>query len=271
MRTVDRAMDVLEAVAAAEEPITAKALARAVGCGLSTVYNLIGALAARGYLARTSAGYVLGHQVSWLNQAFWRQMSVTDDLHGLLGQLQRVAGATACYSTYRDDEIVIADMTAPRDRDAEWGISLGSDPFAHATAHGKVLLSSWSASARRRYLAANGMHQLTPNTITSPRELESQLRLIRRTGLATEVEEAAPGMACLATPVHDDSGGVVAAVSIAVTTEEFHRRQRQLVAAVRRGAHEAAKILRDHRSRLRSAPGSPSASPAGAPGDRACP
>ncbi|SHF81206.1 IclR family transcriptional regulator [Streptoalloteichus hindustanus] len=247
MRTVDRAMDVLEAVAAADEPISAKALARAVGCGLSTVYNLIAVLTGRGYLARTSAGYVLGHQVSGLNRAFSRQMSVTDDLRGLLGHLRRAAGATACYSIFRDGDIVVVDMTAPRDQGDSWGISLGSERFAHATAHGKVLLSSLSAAARRRYLADAGMRRLTPNTITSTSELERQLRQVRHAGLATEVEEVTPGMACLATPVHAPDGRVVAAVSVAVATDQFRRRQHQLGAAVRRSAQEATKILRELR------------------------
>ncbi|GGM52410.1 IclR family transcriptional regulator [Longimycelium tulufanense] len=245
MQTVDRAMDVLEAVAASSEPVSAKALARRAGCGLSTIYNLINVLSARGYLVRTSAGYVLGHQVSGLNRAFWQQMRITDDLHGLLGHIQRAARATAYYSTYRDGDIVVADMTT---RDTDPAFQLGTDRFAHATAHGKVLLSSWTTAARRRYLTATGMHRLTPNTITEVDELEQQFRQVRRDGLATELEEVVPGMACLATPVRAGDGTVVGAVSVAVPADEFHRRQHQLVAAVRRGAHEAAVIMRTYRA-----------------------
>jgi IclR family transcriptional regulator, acetate operon repressor len=244
VRTVDRAMDVLEAVAESTEPVSAKALARRVGCGLSTVYNLINVLVARGYLARVSAGYVLAHRVSGLNRAFWQQMRITDDLHRLLGDIQRTARATTYYSTYRDGEIVVADMTAPPAKDGAPAFTLGSDLFAHGTAHGKVLLSSWPAAARRRYLSATGMERLTPNTITSRDELERQLREVRRTGLATEVGEVVRGMACLATPVWSDDRTVLAAVSVAVPTEEFHRRQRQLVDTVRRGAQQAAIIMR---------------------------
>lgn len=59
-QSVDRALAVLDAVADADRPVGAKALARQLGCALSTVYHLTGPLLARGYLVRTSEGYAPG-------------------------------------------------------------------------------------------------------------------------------------------------------------------------------------------------------------------
>lgn len=179
-QSVDRALDLLDAVAGADGPVPAKALARQLGCGLSTAYELLGTLTARGHLARTTAGYTLGHRVPALHQAFRRQLRTNPDdgqVHGLLLRARRSAGADTYFSTYRDGDIaVLAAATSalpgdPKDTGGTpvtGGFTLGRDTDGHATAHGKVLLAALDRAARQRYLTATGMRPITPRTITSP-------------------------------------------------------------------------------------------------------
>ncbi|MEV0266547.1 IclR family transcriptional regulator [Streptomyces sp. NPDC050617] len=244
-QSVDRALDLLDAVAEAAGPVTAKALARRLGCGLSTVYALLGSLTARGHLTRSAAGYTLGYRLPVLHRAFQRQMRIDDGLHEVLLRVRRAAGAEAYFSTYRDGEIAVLDgTTAIHDTDAVF--SVGQETTAHATAHGKVLLSALPRAARHQYLAARGMRRLTPRTITSPDRFDLELRRVRRDGFAVEIEEAQPGMACVAVPVRASagaSGGArsrpVTAISAALPLGEFTRRRESLTEAVRRAAVEA--------------------------------
>ncbi|KOG87616.1 IclR family transcriptional regulator [Streptomyces varsoviensis] len=245
-QSVDRALDLLDAVAEAPGPVTAKALARRLGCGLSTVYALLGSLTARGHLTRSAAGYTLGYRLPELHRAFQRQMRIDDGLHEVLLRVRRAAGADAYFSTYRDGEIAVLDGTTAI-HDTEAVFSVGQETTAHATAHGKVLLSALPRSVRRQYLAARGMPRMTPRTITSPERFDVELRRVRREGFAVEVEEAREGMACVAVPVSVSggvpaggvAGGVVAAVSAALPLGEFTRRRESLTEVVRRAAVEA--------------------------------
>ncbi|MFD0382712.1 IclR family transcriptional regulator [Streptomyces stramineus] len=191
-QSVDRALDILDAVAGADGPVTAKALARRTGCGLSTVYELLGALTARGHVVRTASGYTLGYRVPALYGAFRRQMRLDDEVHGLLLKARRAVEADTYFSTYRDGDIAVLAGTAAS-FPATGGFSVGRDADGHATAHGKVLLSALPRAARLRYLAQTGMRAITPRTITSPEVLDAELRRVRREGVAVEMEECAPG------------------------------------------------------------------------------
>ncbi|MGW1073580.1 IclR family transcriptional regulator [Streptomyces sp. NPDC002537] len=239
-QSVDRALDVLDAVAGSAGPVTAKALARATGCGLSTVYELLGALTARGHVVRTAGGYTLGYRVPSLHRAFQRQMRLDDEVHGLLLTARRAAGADTYFSTYRDGDIAVLAGTSASVPTG--GFTVGQDADGHATAHGKVLLSALPRAARARYLAATGMRALTPRTVTSPELLDRQLRRVRREGIAVEIEECAPGVACLAVPVPVADGGPVTAVSAALPLAEFHERKGQLAGTLRQVAAEAGRL-----------------------------
>ncbi|GHF62044.1 hypothetical protein GCM10010218_49600 [Streptomyces mashuensis] len=241
-QSVDRALDVLDAVAASDGPVPAKALARRLGCGLSTVYDLLGSLTARGHLVRTASGYALGYRVPALHDAFRRQMRVTDGLQDLLAEARRAAGADTYFSTYRDGDIAVL-AGAATGHPATGGFTTGLDDTAHATAHGKMLLAALPPAARQRYLTAYGMRAITPRTVTSPARLDAQLRQVRRQGLAVEIEECAPGVACVAVPVPSGAtGGAPAAVSAALPLEDFRQRGPQVTEELRRVAAEAAKF-----------------------------
>ncbi|MBF6049927.1 helix-turn-helix domain-containing protein [Streptomyces sp. NRRL B-1677] len=245
-QSVDRALDVLDAVSEAGAPVPAKVLARQLGYSLSTVYEILGTLTARGHLVRTPGGYALGYRVPALHQAFQRQMQLDDAVHALLLRARREAGADTYFSTYRDGAIAVLAGNAAVP--STGGFTVGRDLDGHATAHGKVLLSALPRAARMRYLTGTGMRAITPRTITSPARLDAELLRVRREGVAVEVEECAPGVACVAVPVPAAAGGrAMTAVSAAVPLEDFHRRRAQLTGTLRHVAAEAAKLAARHR------------------------
>ena len=65
-----------------------------------------------------------------------------------------------------------------------------------------------------RVIAERGLPRFTDNTITHRDQLLAELDRIRATGLSFDNEEYAVGLRCMAAPVRDNTGGVVAAVSI---------------------------------------------------------
>ncbi|MEU7255381.1 IclR family transcriptional regulator C-terminal domain-containing protein [Streptomyces rimosus] len=235
-QSVDRALDLLDAVAEATEPVPAKVLARQLDCGLSTVYDLLGSLTERGHLARTPAGYTLGYRVPALHRAFQRQLRIDERVHEALLRLRRSSGADVFFSTYRDGGIAVLDGAAGPDS----AFSVGQDTAAHATAHGRALLAALPAATRRQYLTASGLPPRTPHTITTPDRLERELRRVRRNGVAVEREESVSGMACIAIPVPIRPSGpgtpptALTAVSAALPIADFARLRGPLTEALRR-------------------------------------
>jgi DNA-binding IclR family transcriptional regulator len=70
-------------------------------------------------------------------------------------------------------------------------------------------------------LASSGLARLTPQTITSQRELEAQFEAAARDGYAISVEELEDGLNAVAAPVRDYTGGVIAALSVSGPVYRF--------------------------------------------------
>jgi DNA-binding IclR family transcriptional regulator len=93
---------------------------------------------------------------------------------------------------------------------------------AHCTAVGKVLLA-YAGSEQRALAAARPLKRYTAKTITSAAALERELEEVRRRGYATDEEEFEDGIRCVAAPVRDYRGRVVAALSVSVPAARLPR------------------------------------------------
>ena len=84
----------------------------------------------------------------------------------------------------------------------------------HCTAVGKVLLSYMEEKAVENIVVSKGLRRFTDNTITSNSDLYKALSKTREEGYAIDNEEVQLGLRCVAAPIQDYTGKVVAAVSI---------------------------------------------------------
>jgi DNA-binding IclR family transcriptional regulator len=85
---------------------------------------------------------------------------------------------------------------------------------AHCTAIGKILLAYLSDAELKMFLNAAELRPLTPRTITAAPIFEQELARVRGQGYAFDDEEFNQGIRCLAAPVRNFTGQVVAAIGI---------------------------------------------------------
>ncbi|MEM3566858.1 MAG: IclR family transcriptional regulator C-terminal domain-containing protein, partial [Candidatus Bathyarchaeia archaeon] len=113
----------------------------------------------------------------------------------------------------------------------------------HCTALGKVLLAQ-NQEAMEELLAKGPLPALTPNTITNPELLRRELEQVRKQGYAIDWEEFHEGNICVAAPVRNYRGKVVAAISISLPKARLtHDSLDRFVQAVVRGAHEVSSAI----------------------------
>lgn len=84
----------------------------------------------------------------------------------------------------------------------------------HATALGKAFLANFDEASVRGYAERGLLTGFTVNTITSLDTLLEELEAVRNNGYAVENEELGLGRGCIAAPIRDRSGKVVAALSL---------------------------------------------------------
>ena len=248
--SITRALRVVEAVAAAGDGVTAKAIARRLGCPLPTVYRALGTLVEEGYLVRLHdvRGYGLGYRVAELHRSLTEQVRPPSTVRAVLRELHTTAGAAAHLMVFRDVELVVAHVDDCADHPRPAGLRVGEPTAAHATAAGKVMLAGLRPARLSELLARTGLPRLGPHTVDDRRALDRELMRIRSDGAAVEVEEFEPGVAGVAAPVHGADGEVHGALGVSVTRAEFAERRWQLERAVRFAA-DRASLLHDGEDR----------------------
>jgi len=205
VRSVSRAMRVLEEVGRANGPVPVKAIARRARLNLSTTYHLARTLAYEGYLDRTTDGcYVIGAEVARRYRDLQSLLQASPEVGPVLSHLVATTGHSAYLSRVVGGRIVITDFVegaaSPYLEDLEVGLPVA----AHATAAGKALLSTMPRSQRWSYLRDQGLRPFTALTATDPERVEEVLAQVLRDRLVEEHGEFRDGVSCAAALVPRD-------------------------------------------------------------------
>lgn len=251
--SITRALRVVEAVAAAGDGVTAKAIARRLRCPLPTVYRALGTLLEEGYLVRLPGvhGYGLGYRVAELHRSLTDQVRPAPAVRALLHEVHTGAGGAAYLTVFRAGEIVIAHVDGCSDHPSPEPMRAGEPTAPHATAAGKVMLADMRPTQLAALLDRTGLPRLAPQTVPDRRALDRELMRIRSDGAAVEVDEYVRGFAGVAAPVRgagaDISGAVTGAIGVSVNRAEFTARRWELERVVRDAADRASQ-MRDEES-----------------------
>ena len=202
IRSVSRALRVLEAVGQMPRGLTVKQIARRCELTTATTYHLIRTLAYEGYVIRREDGtYVVGLEIA---DRFRELVAAFRGPAAVVEALRHVAietGYSHFLGTFVGGRVVVASMAeGPRSPYVE-DLIPGFDDGAHATALGKALLSTLTHDQRLRYLKEWGMRAFTPATLTEPEALEADLIAGDRRGMQVEVGQFRTGVGCAAVTV----------------------------------------------------------------------
>lgn len=176
VRSVSRALRILEEVGASHAPLTVKAIARRCGLHLSTAYHLVRTLTYEDYLVRDRDGrYLLGSSVAQRFHDLQASFGQPPEAHEVLRHLSVTTRRTAYLGRFVSGRIVITDLVEGPESPHLEDLEIGLDVAAHATVVGKVLLSSLPRARRVAYLAEQGMRRFTSRTLIDTESLEAEL------------------------------------------------------------------------------------------------
>jgi DNA-binding IclR family transcriptional regulator len=106
---------------------------------------------------------------------------------------------------------------------------VGARAPLHTTATGKLFLAEDTPELNSEYAERTGLPGNTPASLTTLRELEQDLARVRRNQIAYDMEEVEAGVRCIAAGIRDDSGILVAGLSLSTPTERFNQEWAPLV------------------------------------------
>ena len=218
VQSVARALDVLEALAAAGKPLGVAELGESTGLPLGTAHRLLQSLHERGYVRRDgSRKYSLGP--SAVRLADGAQDALARSARPYLAELVALSGETANLAVRAGDDVVyIAQVPSPHT--LRMFAEVGRHVPPHSTAVGKVLLAALPRHEALGIVRRAGLPARTPATITELDAFAVELDGVTARGWAADDEEQEPGVRCVAVPVVG-SGPTIAAMSVSGPAERF--------------------------------------------------
>jgi DNA-binding IclR family transcriptional regulator len=226
VNAASRALDLLEALLDDRRPLTPAELGRRLDIPRSTLHELVHTLADRGYLRATPDGYTLGVRLFELGGAFRTRLDVAAIGQEAARELVAACQETSQVAVLDGSEVVYiakVDGTHPVRLVSEVGRRLP----ASCTALGKALLSGLSERALDTLYPSGGpLPTMTRDSIADLDQLKRALGEVRRTGVAFDDCESNEAVRCIAAPVRDAAGDVVAAISVSAPTIRWSDAQR---------------------------------------------
>jgi IclR family transcriptional regulator, KDG regulon repressor len=225
VQALSHAIDVLEALARNGE-MGVSEISREIELSKTAVYNILGTFEARRMVSRNpvNSRYRLGWRLYELGAELLRHNELGPLARPFLKRLAQETGETVLFGILDRIGVTYVDRVES-DRSIRMVAAPGRQAPLHATASGKVLLAYQPAEFIDEILAGE-LEQYTTETITDPERLRSELERVVECGYAECIREHEPEICSISVPVHDYSGEVSAALTLAAPATRFDEPER---------------------------------------------
>lgn len=234
-------MSLLDALADVADTASLKQLAAATGLHPSTAHRILAAMTAARFVERQDAGtYRLGIRLLELGALVKSRINLREVALPFMQELHESIGEAVNLGVRHDDEIVYLERTSSGRSLVRVVYLVGGRAPLHLTSLGKLFLAADGAQKVRDYAKRTGLPGKTPHSLTTLLALEKELDKVRRHGIAYDDEEAELGLKCVAAPIYDDEGHIVAALSVSAPAD---RHDPEWAAQIRRTADEVSRAI----------------------------
>ncbi len=229
IQSLGRGLTILEAVAESPEPVALRDLTGLLGIDRSSVFRLANTLRQRRFLTNPEGRneYVLGPSVWRLSRRYGRYDLVTGCREHLRA-LSVKTGETAHLAVRDGRQVLFVDHHVPTGQVLTVSGQTGELVPLHATAHGKALLTDFTATDLIELFGRAPLQRHTKRTVVTLDDLTKMTAKIAARGFAADDGELIDGLRCVAAPIRDRDGHIVASMGISAPSTRFpksHYRQ----------------------------------------------
>ena len=212
----DKLLTILECIAESRTPMRLQDIAEKNGMSQPTVLRYIRTL--------QNANYVYQDEQTLRYALTWKICSLTQNLDSYLG-LRNIAGPFVnhlantlqmgvCLVVQKENQSIYLDCIDHPNPQYTPLQYIGKHAPLHATASGKIILSTFSPAQIDSYIAETGLKRYTNKTIVQQQDLLEEVNLVRQQGYAVDDEECEPGLKCVSYPLYGYHGKLCAAISV---------------------------------------------------------
>ena len=215
-QSAEKVMTIIEALASAGGPIKLFDLAKVLHMNVSTLFRFLATLEDTGYISQDdeTQKYYLTYKILTVANKIQVKNGIREMAKPYMLRLSEIFNEAVCLGVEQNKSVVYIDvLDNPRGMIGSMQ-RIGSNAPMHCTGMGKLLLLNYTDAQIDEMIAAKGLPVFTENTIDTKEKLLKELELTSKIGYAFDNEECEFGAKCLAAPVRDYTGKVIAAISV---------------------------------------------------------
>lgn len=213
IKMVERALVVVDLLKSSKERLGVNEIAKRCDLSPSTAFRILKTLEAAGWVFQLSDDrYIPGEKISFVTEKN-NLYAALGDVAGFVMQEYTAKFGQAMNLMVRDGAHCTIIQQSRTGKLIEYVPPLFSNLPFYACAGGKILLSELPVSMAEQIIHSTDMVPLTSHTITNPEEFWQTLRFTASHGYAFDDRESAENGSCIAVPVRDCEGTIIASLS----------------------------------------------------------
>jgi len=214
-KSIDRALQILELFSLEKSEWGVTEISKALNIYKSNVHNVLTTLAEKSFVKKDpkTDKYKLGIKFFELGSIVIKNMDLRKIAHPYIEELSKEFNETVHLGVL-DKGRVISIEGEESDKGLCSHIEIGKRTPLHCTAVGKAIMAYLSEEEINLVIRGKGLEKFTENTITTKKDLENEFKKVRERGYAVDNMEHEEGERCVAGPIRDYTGKVIASMSI---------------------------------------------------------
>lgn len=245
-KAVERALSMLELIAESKKGLSNADLSRRLKIPKSSASYILRVLENRAYLKRNDNGkYLLGLKLMSLTGDALTHLDVREVAKPVLNEFLKKSRLPEAHLAILDNgRAVYIEKVESENSFIKMDIWVGHRLPIHTTSIGKILVAYMSDEEIIEILKLRGMERKTRKSITSQRKFLNEVKKVKEQGFAIDNEENSDGVRCIAAPIFDAKGKVIAAIGTSSTIlqiDEVHLPK--YVELIKKAAYQVSRQL----------------------------
>ncbi len=215
IQSIDRTLQILELFSLEKPEWGVTEISKALNIYKSNVHNILTTLVEKGFVMKDSKTdkYKLGIKFFELGSVVIKNLNLRKIAHPYMEKLLKEFNETVHLGILVEGEILSIEQEesgqslSPR-------IFIGKRAPLHCTGVGKAIMAYLPKDKVAAIVERKGLKKYTENTIIDEEELEKEFLKIRNQGYSVDNMEHEEGVWCVASPIRDYTGKVIASMSV---------------------------------------------------------